>query len=76
MASGPVNRIYRPNTWQHRPDVINYALFEVLCWMVRRGSCEKSGLSPSAIVGCAKAVSVSVEYESRANIAVRIARNS
>jgi hypothetical protein len=39
--------------------------------LCRGGTFEKSRLNPSAIVGCAKAgVSVSVEYESRANIAV------
>jgi hypothetical protein len=47
-----------------------YATFDAVCRMDRGGAVENSDTSPSAIVGCAKAVSASRKYESPGNIAV------
>jgi hypothetical protein len=37
------------------PGTVNYATFDVACRSARGGTFENSELSPSAIVGCAKA---------------------
>src|SRR5215475_4357518 len=49
---------------------VDTVLSRVPCCSDRGGTFEKSRLSPSAIVGCAKATLESVEYERPANIAV------
>jgi hypothetical protein len=49
---------------------IDYATLGMACRAARGGTFENSVLSPSAIVGCAKAALARLEYEMPANIAV------